>query len=54
MGEWNRLVCESWPTTGAVDRLKKKKNKKMTKMRFSQFLYTKRTGVVGDSGIVFR
>ena len=44
-------------TTGAVDRLlkkKKKKNKKMTKTRFSEFLYTKWTGVVGDSGIVFR
>ena len=26
----------------------------MTKTRFSEFLYTKRTGVVGDSGIVFR
>ena len=44
------------PTTGVVGRFKKKKNKKkkMTKTRFSEFLYTKRTGVVGDSGIVFR
>ena len=51
-------MCESWPRDlllGVVGRFKKKKKKKkMTKTRFSEFLYTKQTGVVGDSGIVFR
>ena len=46
---------ETYSTTCAVGCFKKKKkNKKMTKTRFAEFLYMKRTGVVGDSGIVLR
>ena len=52
-----RFFCMVHPIpTSPFIQLKKKKKMMMmmTKTRFSEFLYTKRTGVVSDSMIVFR